>query len=309
MKIWCCLLSLASICCTGTGKKKVSHVVLIIPAEVEGAISTTWREALVSRMSKPEIDSLAAIHRPLSEKEKGWKKLFERRALTWAAATDSLEIPFEGIVLKDTIFVLTGFLGNDDAFTYQENNICFDLTAFAKVYGDASNSENEDRADRIFSHEYTHLLHKSWAKKNRLTLPTFRDSVLWECLYEGIGMYRSFRLPLVTATGELTALGDSVANELYPQFVDHISLIHKKANPTGAARAALKRNLSRGSVRKKWGATSVGMWLAMEANGDDRKLVPIINEGPASVLKLALKYLDVDNRKKLLEAIGSSQPN
>lgn len=273
--------------------------VLVKTGFTDNHVSGEWLEVLRTRQSKPYLDSLAQVTRPLTENEKAWLTLIRSRTGRWNSFRDSLNVPFEGITLSDSIYVLTGYLGDDDGFTYQNKTICFDLTAFYNNYGAATSEENNSRIDRIFAHEYTHLLHKAWAKNNNLVLKNFRDSILWECLYEGIGMYRSLSKKWTIQNDSLPAATREALDKLYPVFVDRLTQIQMLENPTAAERAALNKNLSRGNVDKKWGAFPVAVWLMLESKGDDKNLVRWINAGPNSIPDLAKKYLPEEHRNKL----------
>lgn len=293
------ILMIAICSCSYRKENRSPKAVIIQPAAVNNQLTDAWLKALITRMSKSEIDSFALLERALMPSEEGWEKLFESRATAWNKYRDSLGVPFEGVLLSDTIKVMTGFLGNDDAFTYQDKTICFDLTAFSNVYGNDSLPESENKADRIFSHEYTHLLHKAWVQKNKLELKNFRDSVLWECLYEGLGMYRSLTQKWMPVNGIFPQIASETIKELYPQFAQNISLVEQNKVFTRQQRKDIRKNLSRGSVNKKWGATTVAFWLCLESNRNDKKLIPWVNKGPEAVLLLAEKYLDRQSKEQL----------
>ena len=147
-----------------------TKTLIVKTAIVDNSISSEWKEAIKTRMSQERIDSFGQLRRALSPDELAWKRLIESKAASWNGFRDSLAIPFREIDLNDTIFVMLGFLGVDDGFTFGSQTVCLDLTALLRAYGKSSVAENNDRIDRIFAHEYTHLLHKSWAKKNQLQL-------------------------------------------------------------------------------------------------------------------------------------------
>ena len=98
-------------------------------------LSADWQKALVTRMDKVQIDSFAALQRSLTNEETAWLSLFEANAEKWSRFADSLAVPFPGIPIKDTIYVMTGFMGVDDAFTYGSQTVCLDVTAFLHNYG------------------------------------------------------------------------------------------------------------------------------------------------------------------------------
>src|SRR5689334_2764802 len=149
--------------------------VIVKPGFINQAISGLWKAALKTRMSPEAIDSMARLERPLSVEEQEWQKLIMAKVSRWNGFRDSLGILFPQIQLPDTIQVLLGFQGNDDGFTYGNCTVCLDLTAMCRAYGKAGLPENDSRIDRIFAHEYTHLLHKNWAIKNNLLLSNFKD--------------------------------------------------------------------------------------------------------------------------------------
>lgn len=270
---------------------RTQRVVIIRPGISENQLSFEWKSALLTRMSKERIDSFGAIKRDLTVEESAWQQLIASKLSGWNDFRDSLHLPFPAQSLHDTIDVLLGFLGNDDGFTYGAQTVCIDLTALHRAYGAASLQENDSRIDRIFAHEYTHLLHKAWAKDNRLVLRSFKDSILWECLYEGIGMYRSLHQRWLPVDGELPAATRQVLKELYPVFTERMIRLQTTTDLSEAAKEALHANLSRGPVQKKWGAFTVAIWLVLETNDDPLKLTQCINEGPAIVIRLAKKYL------------------
>ncbi len=254
-------------------------------------LSQEWKDALKSRMSKERIDSFGGIQRSLSDKELEWKKLIESRKDSWNVYRDSLQVPFGRMIFDDTIIVLLGYMGTDDGFTFKYNMVCLDLSALQGAYGNANLPENYARIDRIFAHEYTHLLHKTWARQKQYYPRNFRDSILWECLYEGIGMFRSLNPKWLPINGSLPELTTSTLEKILPVFVDRITTIEKTTMLTSQDKTRLHDHLSRGQVHEKWGALPVAIWLAIEAGGNDERLFKWINLGPDTVIQLAKKYL------------------
>lgn len=272
-------------------KTKKRTAVIVKVGVSNGQISAQWRDALRSRIDASTLDSFARIKRQLNREELAWEQLIRSKAGLWNSFRDSLAVPFNGIVLKDSIIVMLGFLGVDDGFTYKEKTVCLDLTALYRAYGEASLTESNDRIDRIFSHEYTHLLHKEWARKSNYTARTFRDEILWECLYEGIGMYRSLNNKWLPVNGILPSMTVKTLEILYPVFTERLVSVGKNPEPTNKEKTNLNAGLSRGPVNKKWGAFPVAMWLLLEAKGDDKNLIQWIDKGPLAIIELAKKYL------------------
>ncbi len=303
-----CLLLLISLKKTIASEfTSIDNDTIIIKTAIEkDHISSEWKDALKTRMTKKYIDSLSGIKKLFTGEEAGWLTLINSKAMRWNSFRDSLAIPFSNIVLNDTINILLGCGGADDGFTYQLRTVCFDLTALQTNYGNADLPENNERIDRLFAHEYTHLLHKAWAMKKNLSLRVFRDSILWECIYEGIGMYRSLNPRWLPVKDSLPTTTLSALKELYPVFTKRMTAIFTLSSPSDEEKQKLNANLSRGPVQKKWGALPVAIWLALEAKGDHSNLIRWIEMGPACIMILALKYLDEKNSKKLKAALEST---
>jgi hypothetical protein len=247
------------------------------------------------------LDSMAWVNRPLTAEEREWEELIISKADRWDGFRDSLLLPFGHLSIADTMYVLTGAHGVDDGFTYEQNTVCFDLTALYKEYGRASLPENNNRMDRLFAHEFTHVLHKVWASKHQLSLPSFRDSILWECIYEGIGMYRSLSQKWIPTGDSIPGITQKALTELLPVFVDRLVTIRNRPHLSAEEKLALNANLSRGSVNKKWGAFPVAIWLWLESRGNNKNLIPLMQLGPGAVSKLAKKYLPEDMKKKITD--------
>ncbi|HMC02315.1 MAG TPA: hypothetical protein VKN14_14845 [Flavobacteriaceae bacterium] len=254
-------------------------------------ITKDWKNALLRRKSLEYLDSLEKVIKPLSKEEHEWVNLITSKTNYWNSIKDSLKVPFGDIYISDTTFVYLGYQGSDDGFTYKHQTVCLDITALHKVYGSAKDSVNDNRIDRIFAHEYTHLLHKEWMRQKQLKLETFKDSILWECVYEGIGMYRSMSKKWHPVNGKLSKTAKHTFNDLYPTFVNRLTTIENSEELSLEEKRNLHKNLSKAPMHKKWGALPLGVWFALEANGNDENLVHWIDKGPNAVIPLAKKYL------------------
>jgi hypothetical protein len=291
-----CCIALSSI--ASASKETGRDTVIIKAGFANRMITPEWKQALNTRETKTYIDSLSRLQRDLTVEEQAWQKLIQSKTSTWKNFTDSLAIPFAGIRGSDTTYIILGYHGHDDGFTYGYQTVCLDLTALQREYGRADIPENNDRIDRIFVHEYTHLLHKRWAAQQALILQTFHDSILWECLYEGLGMYRSLNPKWMPVQGGLPAVTQTALHNLYPIFVDRLITVKTKITLSPEEKRALNKNLSRGHVSEKWGAFPVAIWLALEANGNDKNLQQWIDRGPAGIIHLAKKYLPAEHLQK-----------
>jgi len=267
----------------------------------DNMISPIWIDALKTRQSEEYLDSIQQITRPLSKGENEWKEIIESRLEYWSSIKDSIKVPFGTTFINDTTYVLLGYTGYDDGFTYKYKTVCFDITALNREYGSANDSINTNRMDRIFAHEYTHLLHKEWAKQNDLKLETYKDSILWECFYEGLGVYRSMSKKWFPVDDSLSKTSEETFKTLYPIFTDRLIIIDSSALLSKQDKIKLHKNLSRGSMKKKWGALPVGVWLALEANGNHKNLRKWVDEGPNAIIPLAKKYLTGSDETKFLE--------
>ncbi len=282
--------------------EETKRAFVVRPGFANDKISPEWRSAIESRMSRRDLDSMTALRRPLTDEELEWKRLIESKAALWGHMRDSLAVPFGNETLDDTLYIMVGYMGRDDGFTFRYEAVCLDVTALNREYGSAALPENKPRIDRLFAHEFMHLLHKDWARRKNLRLTSFRDSVLWECLYEGVGMYRSLSQKWLPVDGVLPEISKKVLGELNPVFVERLTTIESSANLTEEEKVRLHSGLSRGPVNKKWGALPVGLWLALEANGKDENLAPWIDGGLESVIRLAKKYLSNEDKERFLRA-------
>jgi hypothetical protein len=255
-----------------------------------GRVNSAWLQALQTRQPVSYIDSLSSLQRELNEAEKEWYVLIQSRFGEWQSFPDSLQVLFPTVQLPDTIQVWLGFLGNDDGYTYQSNVVCLDITAFHRAYGDADNVENLARVDRIFAHEYTHLLQKAWMREQGWYPRSFADSIAWECWYEGIGMYRSLHPRWQPVDGKLPEISQELLHKLEPRFRAYW-IKSQESNLSEAEKVAIRRNLSRGKVTEKWGAMTIALWLSLEATKGSDRLQQLIQMGPDMIKELEKLYL------------------
>jgi hypothetical protein len=262
----------------------------------DGAVTSEWVEAIRQRHDEEALSAILASKKRLSDEEALWAGLVKRKVSTWLTMIDSLQIPFQAVTPPDTVAILLGNQGGEDAFVNADTTICFDLSKLHSYYGSASTTANSSRIDRFFAHEFTHLLHKAWRKKHGLELKSPFEFALWECLTEGLGNYRSLSEKWTLAGGKLTPHAQEVLSRLQPIFVERLSAL-EHANDEEAA--PLLKGLSMGPFDQKWGALTVALWLAQEAKGDDHNLQKWVEAGPEGVLKLAQKYLPEDLKREM----------
>jgi hypothetical protein len=268
----------------------------------QGSITPEWKEAIRDRHSEESLNAVAQKARVMSADESKWSSLIEQRMQSWREMIDSLRLPFVDISPPDTVTILLGNQGGNDAFSPSPSTICFDLSQLYSEYGGALSDMNRKRIDKFFAHEFTHVLHKAWAMKHSLQLQTPLDIALWECLKEGLGNYRSLSDRWVSPTGEPTDHALDVLRRLQPIFVERLSAL-RRASDKEAPR--LLEGLSMGPFDQKWGALTVALWLAQEAKGNDGNLQKWVETGPSGVLELARMYLP-DEMKKGLPNVNNS---
>ena len=257
----------------------------------DGAATTEWIEAIRQRHDDEALSAIRASKKRLSNEEALWAECIKRKVSIWRVLIDSLRIPFPAVTPPDTVAILLGNLGGEDAFVNADTTICFDLSKLCSNYGSALTTANSSRIDRFFAHEFTHVLHKAWRKKHNLKFESPFEYALWECLTEGLGNYRSLSDKWLLADGKLTPHAREVLLRLQPILVKRLAALEQA---TVAEAAPLLEGLSSGAFEQKWGALTVALWLAQEAKGDDHNLRPWVEAGPAGVLRLAQKYLPED---------------
>lgn len=261
-----------------------------------GVVTRAWHAAIRGRHDPELLPQVLAGEPRWSQAEADWADLIHRRATAWPAMIDSLRIPFANIPPPDTIAILLGNRGGEDAFLFADSIICFDLHKLQHQYGPAKAAANHDKIDRFFAHEFTHVLHKAWRRQKGLTLQSPFEVALWECLTEGLGNFRSLSSKWLSAGGELTPHAQEVLARLQPILVERLAaLAQAKPEESGA----LMKGLSSGPFDQKWGALPVALWLGQEARGDERNLRRWVAAGPPGVLQLAQKYLPASLKEKM----------
>ncbi|MCI0591255.1 MAG: hypothetical protein L0Y67_06605 [Gammaproteobacteria bacterium] len=162
--------------------KSIPPVALLVKLGMseDGAVTSEWIEAIRQRHDEEALSAIMASKKRLSEEEAQWAGLVKRKVSTWLTMIDSLQIPFRAVTPPDTVAILLGNLGGEDAFVYSDATIGFDLSKLHSYYGSASTTANSSRIDRNYAHEITQLLHKAWRKKHGLELESPYEFALWE---------------------------------------------------------------------------------------------------------------------------------
>jgi hypothetical protein len=93
----------------------------------DGTVTPEWIEVIRYLRNEQNISAPQFSRRTLTEEEALWADLIERKVLIWPDMVDSLRIPFGSITPPDTVTILLGNQGGEDAFVYSDSTICFDL--------------------------------------------------------------------------------------------------------------------------------------------------------------------------------------
>lgn len=244
-------------------------------------------------------DRLASAIKPLTPEERAWAQYIRTRSAQWPAQIPALAQPFAPAGAPRSISIVLGNRAAADAFTHDEVTIGFDLSELQRNYGPPTAPANADLMDRLFRHEFTHLLQKRWLALH----PWPTDSPMRTALYglwsEGLGNYYS-----LSARWKPTAEGPSPATtaalaELEPLFTESMAAL---ACTDSATAAPLLAHLSSGPFNKKWGALPVALWLQREVARDPEAIRNFAIGGPAGVWDFAARNLPAELAGKVAEA-------
>lgn len=262
----------------------------------DGRPTAEWLRAIAIFHDDQSLREISQTSRPLTDEEALWANLIEQRLPIWPEQIEHLLIPFRGIGAPREVTILLGNIGGSDAFIAENKNIALDLNRMQTVYGSANKTDNIDRVDRFFAHEFTHLLHKEWRRTFQPTIETPLEQALWGCLTEGLGNYRSLSARWTDGQGNLSAHAKEVLSRLQPILVERLALL-EKAGPEDAE--PLMEGLSMAPFEEKWGALPVALWLSQEAKHGDRALQQWVEAGPWGIVELAARYLPEDLAEQL----------
>jgi len=284
------------ISCSDSAKKY--QITLEQGVDELGQPTKVWIDVVQVQFSKEELDQITNTQKKLSDSEIEWANLIQSKLPYWEKQIEDIAIPFSDIKIPDKISVVVGNFGKVDAFASQEfeTKIFLNLSVLVREYGNAESQENKDRIDRLFAHEFTHLLHYQWFKKNPYIPDTPLEKALERCLVEGIGHYRSISHKWRDKDGHITNHSEKTLMLLEPVFVQRLITIN---NSTETEAAELMQGLSIGRFNEKWGALTVALWFVKESAGYDKNLIKWINYGPNGILTLALKHLPVELKDSL----------
>ncbi len=102
----------------------------------DGAVTSEWIEATRQRHDEEALSAILASKKRLSEEEALWAGLIKRKVSTRLAMIDSLQIPFQAVTPPDTVPILLGNLGGEDAFDQKWGALTVALWLAQEAKGD-----------------------------------------------------------------------------------------------------------------------------------------------------------------------------
>lgn len=302
LELTAAIMILASLAVSGFAQDP-PPIEAVLGVEADGRATEQWLAMIRKRLPEPRYATLSGLKKPLDPAETLWADLIQSRVTAWQGRRDTLATPFPEVRPPERVLIVMGNRGGNDAFTHDPRTIGFDLSSLQSVYGDASLPANFARIDRIFDHEYTHLLQKAWLADKRYPQTSPQETALLDIWLEGLGNYRSLSPRWRADEGRPSEAAAAALARLEPRFAARMSALACAAEPQARA---LKADLSRGSFQDKWGALTAALWLEAEANLDPDALRHFVLAGPGGVWDLAARHMPRSLAAVLSEARGSA---
>jgi hypothetical protein len=265
----------------------------------DGMASDQWLAMLRKRLDDTDYGRVVGVRRQLTAADQAWAHLIRSRVTLWEGETSTVARPYRPVRGPDTVVIVLGNRGASDAFTHDATTIGFDLAALHEAYGDATQPANLDRIDRLFRHEYAHLMQKAWMARTPFDPVGPIDSALLDIWLEGLGNYLSMSRDWRALAGHPSARASETLRRLEPRFVARVAALTCAAPGTADP---LMADLSSGSFTAKWGALPAALWLEAEASVDPDALRAFVVAGPTGVWDLAQRHLGEDAVEILREA-------
>jgi hypothetical protein len=290
------LAAALSVAIPGGPVRAAEPVIRVVSGVAEdGAATAQWLAMLRRRLADPPYDSVSRIRRSLTEHEIAWADSIRSRVPQWETMLPSLIAVFEPVRPPRRVTVVLGNRGASDAFTHDPVTIGFDLAALVAEYGEPTG----ERIDRLFRHEYVHLLQKArWAAQPYDTSTALRYA-LAEMWAEGLGNYYSMSERWRAREGAHAPAAATALAMLEPRLVARVAAL--ACAPSDRA-PALTADLSWGPFDQKWGALVPALWLEQEASRSPDALRAFVRRGPDGVWDLAGRHLSADLMAVMSEA-------
>jgi hypothetical protein len=197
------------------------------------------------------------------------------------------------------VLLVLGNRGGGDAFTHDPTTIGFDLAELTANYGVAAQPQNPALMDRLFRHEFTHLLQKAWLQTHPWVADSPLRAALLDIWLEGLGNYYSLSDRWRRQNGQRGDVAQRALASLEPRFVTRLSALACAASDKAGA---LLAGISSGPFDHKWGALPAALWLEEDQGASSMALRRLIVAGPAGVWELADRHLPELLRLALKEA-------
>lgn len=231
--------------------------------------------------------------RPYTPEQRAWRELIVSRMRAWPAQAEMVGIPYDPAPPPERVTIVLDNRGERDAMTIDARTIVFDAAALQKAYGDATKADNAERLDRLFRHEFAHLMQKSWLRTHPYDANTpFRAALLGIWL-EGLGTHHSMS---ARWRGD-SRLAHETRQTLEPRFVARLAAL---ACATDEDATTLMADLNEGPFDEKWGSLPVALWLDTEGGDAERRLVLA---GPDAIPAMAKRHLSPELARVLDEAL------
>lgn len=294
-----CTMILATVLASAMSAQSHPLIQLTVGTTDVGDATALWLELLSTRLQRAEYDSVVPLRRPLTQSERAWIALIDARRSRWERELDGLARPFAPAPMPSTIRLVLGNRGGSDAFTHDATTVGFDLAELQANYGDATLPQNADLMDRLFRHEFTHVMQKSWFVQHPWKVDTPLDAALVEIWLEGQGNFYSLSSRWRTTGGVINDATARARATLEPRFVARLAAL---ACSSEDERVTLLRGLSSGPFDQKWGALPAALWLEAEESGGEPALRRFVEAGPTGVWALAERHLPAPLGHALQEA-------
>src|SRR5690606_24736540 len=180
-------------------------------------------------------DSVARLRRPLSSSDSAWIALIRARVPQWERELPGLAQTFAPIVPPERVSIVLGNRGANDAFTHDPVTIGFDVATLSAEYGDPNRVEIVERIDRLFRHEYVHLLQKAWLAEHPYDAGSPLRVALADVWAEGLGNYYPMSVRWRAANGAPSDAASRALQALEPRFAARLAALACAAPEQAAA--------------------------------------------------------------------------
>lgn len=215
-----------------------------------GGSTERWLTMVRGRLSSTDYDSVAAIRQVLMDGESAWAALIESRRAAWAREIPTIAMPFSPAPPPARALIVLGNRGGSDAFAHDSATIGFDLAQLQASYGAAGEPRNTGLIDRLFRHEYTHLMQKAWFRLHPWRADSPLQAALVDIWLEGQGNYYSLSERWRSQEGRRAEAAQLALSALEPRFVVRLSAL---ACALPAQAPLLRQGLSTSRFDQKWG--------------------------------------------------------